>query len=180
MITISCTCTVTHIIIVSSSFHLLIAICFCIDILRIARHGDVAVGAIRQRPLVLILMEIDLCWRLISWLVICSWEAPRVWTRHVRRIGFIERLMTGSKVVTILIRVTLTPFVYCHNDGTVVVVGKSFSFFLLLGFDDGELRLVLLNDEFVLDLRELFRPWPCFLVLFLFFFLRSASICCSW
>lgn len=50
----------------------------------------------------------------------------------MRRIRVIERLATGSEVVTILIMVTLTPFVSCPMNGTVVVIRESLSLFLIV------------------------------------------------
>ena len=44
----------------------------------------------------------------------------------------VECLTTGSEVVTVLVLVTLTPFIMsCPVDGTVILIRKSFSLFLI-------------------------------------------------
>ena len=48
----------------------------------------------------------------------------------VRGVG-VECLTTGSEIVTVLVLVTLTPFVRCPVDGTVILIRKSFPLFLI-------------------------------------------------
>ena len=100
-------------------------------------HAQVAVG-IRVWPLIGVsLVEINLGWRSRSGGIIQSTGTPRGATCKMRCIRFIRRLTVGSKVVTILILVTLTPFMNCPIDGTVIVISKSFS---LLFFAIGCIR----------------------------------------
>ena len=128
MITVTGACAVTHIIIIPLSVvHLSIVVLLRFTVLGVAGHSEVAVGAIHYRPLVSIVIKVYLGWQSAPCLVIgaCPWIGAR-------KVGGILILTTGLEVVTILILVTLTPFVCCPMNGTVVIICTSFPLFLII------------------------------------------------
>ena len=87
MITVAGACAVAHIMIIPLSVvHLLIAGWFRFTVLGVAGHSEVAVGAIRNRPLVSIVIKVYLGWRSASCLVIGV--CPSIGVRKVRGVSF--------------------------------------------------------------------------------------------
>ena len=80
----------------------------------------------------LLVVEVYLGWSVcVRSIGIGPVKAALIRISKVRSIG-VMGLMTGTKIFTILILVTLTTFVYCHMDGTVVVLQEPFSLFLVI------------------------------------------------
>ena len=127
-----------------SVVHLLIAGWFRFTVLGVAGHSEVAVGAIRNRPLVSIVIKVYLGWRSASCLVIGV--CPSIGVRKVRGVSFWWR---GQK---------LSPYWFWWHWPhlcTVPWMGQSSSFVIRFLF----FLLSLEIDKWVFDWNLLTRHW---------------------
>ena len=79
----------------------------------------------------LLTIKMNLGWRLRCWSVAIEPWCMRCCVRMMEIIGRGIRLMLRFKIATILVLVTLTPFVCCPMDGTVITIGKMLPFLFI-------------------------------------------------